>query len=76
MDTVALLAWTAASLEDGDKHSLATSVSIYFVICIWYLKMDSIATSESFLFLRQTCPDSRFCTEMCTFSRLWLQRKF
>ena len=26
MDTVALLAWTAASLEDGDKHSLATSV--------------------------------------------------
>ena len=26
VDTVALLAWTAASLEDGDKHSLATSV--------------------------------------------------
>ena len=26
MDTVALLAWTAASLEDGDKHNLATSV--------------------------------------------------
>jgi len=25
VDTVALLAWTAASLEDGDKHSLATS---------------------------------------------------
>ena len=48
MDTVALLAWTAASLEDGDKHSLATSVSIYFLICIWYLKMDSLATSESF----------------------------
>ena len=54
MDTVALLAWTAASLEDGDKHSLATSVSIYFVICIWYLKMDSLATSESLLFRRQT----------------------
>ena len=48
VDTVALLAWTAASLEDGDKHSLATSVSIYFLICIWYLKMDSLATSESF----------------------------
>jgi len=26
VDTVALLAWTAASLEDGDKHNLATSV--------------------------------------------------
>ena len=39
MDTVALLAWTAASLEDGDKHSLATSVSIYFVIYIWYVKI-------------------------------------
>ena len=27
VDTVALLAWTASSLEDGDKHNLATSVS-------------------------------------------------
>jgi len=25
VDTVALLAWTASSLEDGDKHNLATS---------------------------------------------------
>ena len=32
VDTVALLAWTAASLEDGDKHSLATSVIFYLVI--------------------------------------------
>ena len=30
MDTVALLAWTTASLEDGDKHSLATSVIFLF----------------------------------------------
>ena len=37
MDTVALLAWTAASLEDGDKHSLATSVRPLTTICGMFL---------------------------------------
>ena len=34
VDTVALLAWTASSLEDGDKHNLATSVSLRSLLVV------------------------------------------
>ena len=48
MDTVALLAWTAASLEDGDKHSLATSVRPSLGICEQLSVMKSIIESNTF----------------------------
>ena len=47
MDTVALLAWTAASLEDGDKHSLATSVILLLHIFFIMVRVEEAITKGS-----------------------------